>query len=198
MQPQSPDPKFDFMLKNNPQSGRSMGLPAMSKPVKITLAAVTGIVLLIIISSVLSGRNGSGSQSVIAAIARGQEIVRVTQLVQTEQLQDPGTVALATTIASTLSSQQAQLSAYLAQNHTKLSAAQLAADTNKSVDAQMQSASQNGQLDETYKNYLNQSLGRYQSDLDAAYKVVGPRGKQILKDAYDSNKVLLANAPLKT
>jgi hypothetical protein len=198
MQPQSPDPKFDFMLKDNAQPKRGMVLPALSKPVKIAAAVVIGIIVLIIASSILSRGKGNGAQTVISAIARGQEIVRVTQLVQTEQLQDPGTTALAATISSTLSSQQAQLTAYLAQGHTKLSSLQLSADTNKSVDTQMQAASQNGQLDVTYKNYLSQSLARYQSDLDTAYKEVGPKGKLILKDAYDSNKLLLASAPLKT
>jgi len=198
MQPQSPNPDFDFMLKNNSQPKRGLGLPAMSKPVKITAAVITGIVLLIIISSALSGHKGGGTQTVIAAIARGQEIVRVSQLIQPEQFQDPGTAALAATVSSTLSSQQAQLLIYLSQSHTKPSSLQLAADTDKSVDSQIQTAAQNNQLDSAYKNYLDQSLARYQSELEAAYKSVGPRGQQILKDAFDSNKVLLASAPLKT
>jgi hypothetical protein len=197
MQPQSPNPDFDFMLKNNPQPKPGLGLPSVNKPVKIAAAVVIVIIILIIGSSILSSGKGNGVQTVTAAIVRGQEIIRVTQLVQNEQLQDPGTTALAATISSTLSSQQAQLTAYLAQGHTKLSSLQLSADTDKTVDAQMQAASQNSQLDETYKNYLTQSLAKYQSDLDIAYKSVGPNGKALLKDAFDSNNVLMSNPPLK-
>jgi len=198
MHPQNPDPKFDFMLKDGPQPKRDLGLSAVNKPIKIAAAAIIGIVIIIVVSSVLSGRKGNGSQSIIDAIARGHEIVRITQLIQPEQFQDPGTAALAATINSTLSSQQSQLTSYLALSHTKVSNLQLAADTDKSEDAQLQTAAQNGQLDSVYKDYLNQNLAKYQSDLQAAYKSVGPKGKQILQEAFDSNKVLLASAPLKS
>jgi hypothetical protein len=199
MQPQNPDPQFDFMLKNSPQPKRSLALPSMSRPVKIAAFAILGILLLIITSSVLSGRKDGGTQSIISAAAREQEILRVTQLAQTQQtLRDPGTTALAATVTSTLTSQKAQLTAYLAQNHTKLSKLQLAADTDKTVDAQIQDASQNNQLDSAYKNYLKQALAKYQAELQTAYKSAGPKGKLILKDAFDSNDTLLANAPLKS
>jgi len=199
MQPQSPNPDFDFMLKNNPQPKSGLSLPAMSKPVKIAALAIIAILLLIVISSTLSSHKGGGTKSVITAVAREQEILRVTQLVQTQQtLRDPGTAALAATVSSTLTSQQAQLLNYLATGHTKPSKAQLTADTDKTADAQLQSASQNNQLDDAYKNYLKQALTRYQIELQAAYKVVGPNGKVLLKDAYASNNTLLSNAPLKT
>jgi len=199
MQPQNPDPQFDFMLKNNPQPKRGLSFPVMSRPVRIAVFAVAAILLLIIISSLLSGRKSGGTQSIASVVAREQEILRVTQLVQTQQtLRDPGTTALASTITSTMSSQQAQLTAYLATNHTKLGKLQLAADTDKNVDAQMQDASQNNQLDDAYKNYLEQALPKYQTELQSAYKSAGPNGKELLKDAFDSTATLLANAPLKS
>ena len=199
MQPQSPDPQFDFMLKNNPQPKRSLALPAMSKPVKIIVFAIIGVILLIIISSVLSGHKGGSTQSIVSAVAREQEILRVTQLVQTQQtLRDPGTTALASTVSASLSSQQAQLTAYLAQSHTKLSKLQLAADTDKTTDTQLQDASQNNQLDSAYKDYLKQALAKYQSELQTAYNSAGPNGKTLLKDAFDSTATLLNNAPLKS
>jgi hypothetical protein len=198
MQPQSPDPQFDFMLKNNAQPKRRLAMPVMGKPVRIIVLAVIAVLILIIISSLLSGRKGGGTQSISSAVAREQEILRVTQLVQTQQtLRDPGTTALASTVTSTLSSQQAQLTAYLSQNHTKLSKLQLAADTDKATDAQLQDASQNNQLDTAYKNYLKQALAKYQTELQTAYNSAGPNGKSLLKDAFDSTATLLNNAPLK-
>lgn len=199
MQPQNPDPKFDFMLKDNSQPKRGLGLPTMSKPVKIAAAVIIGILLLIIISSMLSGHKGGGTKTVTTAVAREQEIIRVTQLVQSQQtLRDPGTTAVAATVTTTLSSQHAQLAGYLAKNHIKLSKLQLAADADRNIDVQMQSASQNNQLDDTYKSYLKQALAKYQTELQEAYKSVGPEGKSLLRDAFESNNVLLANAPLKT
>lgn len=199
MQPQNPDPKFDFMLKDNPQPKRSLGLPAMSKPVKIVVFGVIGVMLLVILSSLISGHRGGGTKAMVAVVAREQEIMRVTQLAQSQQtLRDPGTTALAATVTATLSSQQAQLTSYLAKNHTKVSKVQLAADTDKNVDAQLQDASQNNQLDDAYKNYLRQALAKYQIELQTAFKSAGPNGKTLLKDAFESNSTLLANAPLKT
>ena len=124
--------------------------------------------------------------------------LRVTAEAQQFNLQDPGTAALAATVTATLSSQQAQLTNYLAQSHTKISKVQLAADMDKSVDSQLQSASQNNQLDDAYKAYLKQALAKYQADLEASYKSVGPTGKSLLKEAFDSTATLLTNAPLKS
>jgi hypothetical protein len=63
MQPQNPDPKFDFMLKNQPQAKHSFGLTAAPKFVKIGLGVVFIIILLIIVGSFLGGRNKGLSQA---------------------------------------------------------------------------------------------------------------------------------------
>ena len=198
MQPTSPDPKFDFMLKNKPQAKRGMGLPNVPKPVKIILGIVVGLFLLIIISSVLSGRNKGATQPIVNAMARGQEIIRVTQLTQQQlPLQDPTTQALAATVFSSLTSEQQQLISYLAANHTKVSKVQLAADTDKTTDSNLQSASQNNNMDEAYVSYLKTNLAAYETDLQTAYKSAGPKGKAILKSAYDSTVTLLNSQLLK-
>ena len=198
MQPQSPDPRFDFMLKDQPKPGRSFGLPALSKPVKIILGAVFAIFLLIIISSVISGHKGGATKQITAVLARGQEVLRVTQQVQQLRLQDPTTQALAATVNATLSSDQQQLLAYLSTNHVKVSKVQLAADTDKSTDTNMQSASQNNSLDSAYDGYLKDNLNKYQTDLQAAYGAAGPKGKVILKNALEGTTTLLSNPPLKS
>jgi hypothetical protein len=198
MQPTSPDPKFDFMLKNNQMAKRGLGLPPMSKPVKIILGAVLGIFILIIISSALSGRGKGATQPIINAMARGQEILRVTKLTQQQlPLQDPTAQALSATVYSSLSSDQQQLSAYLAANHAKVSTALLAADVDKASDAQLQSASQNNNIDSAYEDYLKTSLPKYQTDLQTAYKSAGPKGKVLLKSAFDSTTTLLSAPQLK-
>jgi hypothetical protein len=198
MQPASPDPQFDFMLKNNQPAKKGLAMPRMSKPLKIGLAVVGGIILLIIISSVLSGRKSGGTQPIINAMARGQEILRVTQLTQQQlPLRDPTTQALAATVSSSLTSDQQQLTSYLAINHNKVSKTLLAADIDKTTDTQLQSASQNNNLDATYVGYLKANLAKYQADLQSAYKAAGPKGKAILKSAFDSAATLLGSPQLK-
>ena len=78
MQPQSPNPKFDFMLKNPPQAKRSFGLPGVPKIVKIGVGVIILIILLIVIGSALGSRNKGLSQATVGAMARGQETLRVT------------------------------------------------------------------------------------------------------------------------
>jgi hypothetical protein len=198
MQPQSPDPKIDFMLKNQAPAKRGFGLPALSKPIKIMLGAILAVILLVIISSALSGHKGGATKDITAALARGQETLRVTQLTQQQlKFQDPNTQALAATVNVTLSSDQQQLLAYLSKNHTKVSKVQLASDIDKTTDTNLQSASQNNSLDSAYVSYLKDSLSKYQADLQAAYNAAGPNGKAILKSAYDGTTTLLSNPPLK-
>jgi hypothetical protein len=132
-------------------------------------------------------------------VARNQEILRVTQLAQTQlQLQDPGTQSLAATVSSSLASDQQAMVKYLADNKTSLSKQQLAAETDKTSDTQLQSAQQNNQLDSAYQSYIKAALAKYQSDLQTAFKSLGPKGQAIVKTAYDSAATILNSAPLKS
>jgi hypothetical protein len=131
-------------------------------------------------------------------MARGQEVLRVTQLTQqTLPLQDPSTQALAATVYASVSSDEAQLKSYLSKSHIKVGTAALAADTDKTTDSSLQSASQNNGLDSAYVSYLKTALAKYQTDLQTAYKAAGPNGKTILKTAFDSTATLLASPQLK-
>jgi len=200
MQPQNPNPDFDFMFKDKQSSKKSL-LPSLNlpKPAKIGLAIVVGLIILTVISSLLSGRNKGSTQAFIDVLARGQETQRVTQLVQQQlQLQDPQTTALAATVSSCLASDTAQITSYLSKNHIKVNATQLAADKDPSTDANMQTASQNNNLDSAYVNYLKGALGKYETDLQTAYKSAGPNGKQLLQTAFGSTDTLLTTPPLKS
>lgn len=194
MQPSSPDPKFDFMLKDNAPPARR--LPHFSSHARIAIALAVGIILVVIIGSFLSGHKSGGIQTVIDAVARGQETLRVTSLAQKQLLRDQSTQAIAATVTTTLTSDQQQLVAYLTKNHTKLTKLQLAADADKSSDALLQAAAQNNGLDAAYLDYLKTSLAKYKTDLQAAYDASGPNGKAILKNSFESTNTLLSNPPL--
>jgi hypothetical protein len=198
MQPQSPNPKFDFMLKDQAQPKRGLALPG-GNLIKILVIAIVAVMLLVIISSILRGNKG-GPQAMVPLLARETEIIRVTGLAQDGQpaLQDPGTQALAATVATSLASQQQQITSYLSKNHVKPSKLQLATDTDKSMDSQLQAAGQNNTLDATYISYLKSGMASYQQELQTAYDKAGLNGKAIIKDAFDSTKTLLDNPPLKS
>jgi len=196
MQPQSPDPQFDFMLKDSPQPKRGL-VPAIPKTAKIILAAVLGIFLLVIIIALISGRNKGSTQGIVSVMARNQEIIRVTDLAQQLQLEDPQTQALAATVSASLSSDKQRLLDYLNKNKAKASPAQLAADKDTNTDTSLQSASQNNSLDTAYIDYLRSALAKYQADVQTAYKASGPNGQKILSETYESASTLLANPPLK-
>ncbi len=197
MQPQSPNPDFDFMLKDQPAKKRILPSLNLSRPVKIGLGAVIAIVVIIIISSLLSGRNAGKTQPFIDVLARGQETLRVTSYVQQLQLQDPQTQTMAATAASALASDKQELISYLTKNHINVSAKALGADDDKTTDTSLQTAAQNNNLDSAYAAYMRDALSKYETDIQTAYKTAGSNGKKILNDASISTTTLLNSAPLK-
>jgi hypothetical protein len=198
MQPTTPDGQFDFMLKNNPPP-KSGFLPNIPKIVKIIVATTIGVMLIAIIASIFTGRSNVAGQPMINSLAEAQEILRVTALTGSQlPLQDPTVQALAATVSSTLTSDQSSLNNYLSKNGVKISKLELSAKTDKTTDAQLQSASQNNNLDAAYQNYLKDSLAKYALSLQTAYKVSGPKGQELLKNAFDSTTVILTSPPIKT
>jgi hypothetical protein len=199
MQPKSPSPDFDFMLKDNKPAKRGLPIPNLPKPILVGLAAVIVIILIIVASSAISGRHKGSAQPFIGVLARGQETLRVTKLVKDQLgLQDPQAQALAATVNISLSSDQQQLKSYLLKNKMNFSAVELAGDIDKTADTSLQTASQNNGLDAAYVAYLKNALGRYQSDLQAAQNGAGPNGKKILGDSIESTRTLLNSAPVKS
>jgi hypothetical protein len=194
MQPQSSNPNYDFIMKDGQQVKKGFGLPKLNlpKPIKIGLAVIIGLFVLIIIYSLFSSGKTSSSQGYAAAMARAQEISRVSTSVGT-LAKDSQTQDLAATTQNSLASEQSQLASYLKGQKIKITTATLAADKNSATDTQMQTASTNGNLAGVYASYLKTQLGLYQTELQAAYKTAGPSGKAILNTAFSSVKVILAS-----
>lgn len=173
-------------------------MPSAPRAVKLILAVVVGLIVLIIIYSLFFGGGGKW-QPYINLMARQQEIVRATNLAQQQfKLQDPQTQALAATVSATVSSEEQQLTNYLATNKVKVSPAQLATGIDKTTDEQFKAASQNNNLDQVYVAYLKDNLTRYQLDIQPLYKSAGTKGKAILKEAFDSAGTILASPQFKS
>ena len=193
--PQTPSQQFDFITQNGQPSKKGSGLPLPHLPKLdwIILGAVLGVIILVIIVSSLSGNKSGNSQNYLVALARGQEIIRVSTSIG-QLTQDTPTQNLSATVQNSLTSEQAQLTSYLAGQKIKVSTVQLAADKNSNTDTQMQTASTNGNLSGVYASYLKAQLAVYETDLQQAYKNAGPKGKVILSSAYNSAQVILQSS----
>lgn len=199
MQPQSPSPEYDFILKDKQSSGRRFPMPNLPRPVLIAASALVVLILIIVIATALTGRKNGQFASFEGVLSRGQETLRITKLASQQlNLQDPQTQALAATVNSALLSDQQQYQSYLAKNHGKVSTTQLIADTDKSSDSNLQIASQNNNLDSAYVNYIKTALTRYQTDLQTALNSSGPNGKKLLAGSIESTRALLNSAPIKS
>ena len=167
----------------------------LPKPVKIAIGVIVALIIVIVLSSILFGNKTGSYQPYLSTLARAQEITRVSALAQDDS-QDQTVQNLAATVQTTLSSQQAQITAYLKSNKASFGAKQLAADSDKSADAALQTATQNNNLQSVYQAYLKQNLALYKADISAAYAKAGPQGKTVLDNAYASVQTLLASPPL--
>jgi len=160
---------------------------------KLTLmigAGGLGLVFLIIIAVAIIG-GGGASKDLISALARGQEIARVSALAQ-PQLRDTDLQGLAATTIISLTSQQAELSAYLKSSGTKIDTKSLAMFYSSKTDSDFKNAASNGNLPRVYTEYLKQNLGAYTTSLRAAYKSGSKNTKAKVAPAILSSQTLLA------
>lgn len=200
MQPQThqpSNPQYDFILKDNQQPKKGLGLPRLNlpKPVAIGLAVLMGLIVIVLASSLLFGNKGSKYQSLTDLANQEQEIIRVTALAQ-PQLSDPATQALAATTEASVSSDQAQIIKYLKAHKVKVDTKKLTKYLNKATDSQFQTASQNNTSDKVFIFYLKSNLASYKAKLSSSYQSVPASAKSILSSAYTNASTLLAEPPL--
>ena len=187
----SPNPQYDFILRDPQQSKRGFGLPSLPKPMLILVGVVGLTFIIIIIAAVLGGGKGGSTQQLVEVVGRAQEIARVSTNMQ-QQSQDPDTQYLAATTQIALASEQYQLTTYLAKHGVKITPAELLVYKNSSTDTQLQAAKQNNDLETSYDAYLKTSLAAYQNAINNV-KVGAPAARlAILNSASTSTQVLLA------
>lgn len=196
--PPPPGGQFDFMLKDPPKVPRDFRfITNLSRPLKILILVVLVIILLIAISFIANRGKGTIRKDLVDVMARSQEIVRVSKLID-RQIKDPETLTLASTTETTISSTQSRLEIYMKKAKIKYSPKELAVYLSKKTDQDMQTASQNNDLEPIYLAYLNKSLKSYQSALQTAAKDTKLTAVQsILNDSFSSNDVILSSALIK-
>lgn len=194
--PISPNPSYDFIYKDPPKptKGGLLRLPNLPRPILLLVGAGVVLILAIIIALIAS-RGNSNSQGYIELMSRAQEIVRVSEVVK-PLTKNTDTLSLISTAEITLSSEQSSLSSYLATNGTKVSAKNLALYLDKNSDTEIQTATQNNNLDSTYATYLKAQLNVYLGQLQSTHKITGKKGKVILDNAISSTQALLNSQQL--
>jgi hypothetical protein len=157
----------------------------------LILVAMVGLLFIIVVAAVvLKGGKSSNVSQLVAVAGRAQEIARVSTLVQ-QQSTDPNTQYLAATAQTALTSEQYQLTTYLAKHGVKVSPAQLLLYKNSSTDTQLTTAKQNNALESTYDSYLKNALATYQTSLRTAAQGASKTSLALLSDANASAQVIL-------
>ena len=157
------------------------------------IAILGGVFLLVIILAVVVNMSGGGTDKAdMLAVAQDQtELLRLIEVgdtnVKSQALQNFN----ATAAASTTSDQLAFLE-YMGNNDLKVNSKDLALGYDSAVDTQLNNALSAGTFETAYKEVMDKELAQYQTDLTAAYKTSGPKGKAVLEAQFNNAKLLRA------
>ncbi len=158
------------------------------------MVVVGGLVIVVIFFSILSAVLSSGPTpaSLQTVVAEDQaEIIHLSQGA-TNNASSAVTKNFAITSQFTLTTDQQELVAYLAQSKVKLTPAQLLASVSAKTDAALASGLSAGIYDQTYTQVMTTTFTTYANDINAAYKKTkGPNGRKILSKDYTSAIVYL-------
>lgn len=181
MNPQQPQKKAPFG-----SSGSNL-----QKILFITGGAAILLIIGIVVFNVLFSSPGN-SEQLLKVAQQQQEIVRMSTYANRLAGQDIKNIAATTN--ATFSSEQAQYSALLAQSNIKVDQKKLTAGLKSANTTLLESAVSTNTLDTTYKDILIAELTAYQTDLNAAYKVVTKQeSKDLLQKMYTSTGLILAD-----
>jgi len=192
------DSRFDFIL--NPQKKAGAGLAFISRiprSILYPLIAVIALFGFIFVTSALNGRKNAWSKQLTDVMARQQEIIRVSNLVQQRSYLENTAINLNATVTATIGSDFAQSQTYLNGQKVKLNKKKLAIYVNRQTDSTLQAAAQSNTADSVYTEYIRQKLTDYTTSLRTTAPLMGPNGKKLLQEYFDSAVVILKHLPPK-
>jgi hypothetical protein len=186
----SPQDRSNLQAQSKNQKARFK----FSKPILFILLLA---VVLIGITAYLLLKSEPDPAPLKDAAARAQEIARVSQLVK-QQSSDQNAEALASTIISTMSSQESGLSKYLKNNGFQVSKSELSSYYDNSTDEKLTTAAQNKQLEVTYYDYLHTKILAYRTALKISTGEVNQKGKDLINSYLTKTNSLLNTPQLQT
>lgn len=196
--PQGPQSNYDFFLNAEKPPKRKL-LPNLgggsSLAVRAVVIAVLLFAVIIIVAIGISLFGGSGKQPKLLTVAQDQnELVRVaTEATTTGQDQSTQTTLnFAESAMLGLTSDQLQLTNYMAAHGGKPSAGQLAATKNTSTDTTLSNSIASSSFNATFINIMQNQLKSYEADLQSAFQSANTTAeKQLLTNEYGNAKLLL-------
>jgi hypothetical protein len=173
--------------------GRHFGFP--KKPLMVVLL---GIVVLIILIPVLSGmflKRGVNKAELIAVMGRGQEIARVSKIVE-QKSSDQNIKNIAATTQDALISDQNEMIKYLSTRKIKVGPKQLGIYADRKVDGNIDVSIQTNTLSTTYITYLKSQLSQYENAIKTASIKAPIKAREVLQVDLANAETLLQSQPL--
>jgi hypothetical protein len=174
------------------------GLSGANSLLKRAIFGAVGLVALLIILSIVKGLfSGTSNLTYFVSVAQDQqEIIHLTNTQGNTTLQQNLTSAsqnFAATANASLTSSQADILTYLANNKYKKASKQLGLKVSSQLDTQLTNAVANGTYDSTFQQILKAQLTTYLTDLNTAYqKTPGKKGRTLLNNDYIQGKLLIS------
>jgi len=188
-------PDYSFITDpNQPKPKKSLLPTGSSGPMRALIIGALLVVLMVVfvvVKGLLAG--GSGNYDGYVSVEEDQQalIHILNSAVQQQNLNNTNQNFVATATLSLNSSQQ-DLSAYLSQNHKKITSKQQVSKISASTDSQLSDAATAGTYNQTLHDVMKTKLNSYLNDLSAAYKQsTGKKGRALLSSDYDQGQLLL-------
>lgn len=200
MQPDSQTPAtapdYDFILNHGAKKSKRSILPGSgsSKKQRIVMAIGGGLALLVIVlfgASLLFG--GKKPQGLLEIAQTQQELIRVSAL--GSKADSFAARDLSVTTQLTLTSDQADVVAYMKDHGQKTNVKLLNLKMNSQTDAVLTQAAESNRFDEVFTQTIQQELVAYQQQLKSAYDATSnPKLQQLLGAEFIEAGTLITSA----
>jgi len=189
---------YDFIFNNPqpPKRGLGSALRGNSKKQRIIIAAIGGVIFIIVAMVAFSFITSSGKGSTQALIELAQEQTELVRVADTGVGKARSGVAKNLAITTQLSLQTTQLDtiALLKKNGHKLGAKQLVLRKSIQTDQQLTAAATSNTFDEIFTELLHKQLAAYRVSLQKVNKTAANKAeKEILQTSFNGVTLLIGD-----
>ncbi|MDB5166110.1 MAG: hypothetical protein JWM37_182 [Candidatus Saccharibacteria bacterium] len=194
--PNNADPSaYEFIVNPSHTSAKKIPLSGIPKPLILVIII---LVVLTLGFAAFAAIRGSGNKNVaeyFSIVQQQAEIQRLSQIAWTQQTVSSDTKADALTTRMTVSTDSAQLTAFLAEGGVKFDEKKIALGQDVLANKTLDAAITTGTFDSAFNKILIEKLTKYQQSLQTTYQNISSQtGKQILSASYDHTTLLIKQA----